>query len=76
MKLSLKIEDGKPAIFWTDNPSATPGRVTCYTRTDQHTEASRAYMRGLRAPSTMAENIACFELLEHWARHCAYTLKL
>lgn len=76
MKITLKMEGGKPAIFWTDDPSASPGKVTCYTRADMHTEACRAYMRSLRAPSTMAEYAACFALLENWANHCAYVSKL
>ena len=75
MKLTLKIEDGQPVIFWTDDPAASPGRVTCYTFKDEHGEATRAYMRGLQTPHTIADLLACFDLLERWSKHCAYTLK-
>lgn len=76
MKITLKMENGSPILFHTDDPGVDPGKVTAYTRKDMHSQAARAYMRNLRAPVSQSEYLACFELLENWAHHCAYTLKL
>lgn len=49
MKIIVKIEDGRPALFFPDEP-AKPGRVSCFAM-GEHSEASRAYMRALPAPA-------------------------
>jgi hypothetical protein len=76
MKITLKMENGAPIIFHTDDPDSDPGKVTTFTRADMHSQSSRAYMRSLRAPVSQSETLACFDLLATWAAHCAYTLKL
>lgn len=63
MKLELRIEGDRPAVFWTDCPDTNPGRVLCFTLHDGHNEASRAYMRSLHKPLSRTELTAASRTL-------------
>lgn len=62
MKITVKIEDGAPVLFLLDAP-ANPGRVLCWARVGEHSEAARAYMRGLPSPATESEIKAAWSAL-------------
>jgi hypothetical protein len=66
MKLELRIEAGKPVIFFTDieNPDK---KIQCYGMDFEHAIASRAYMRSLPKPLTASEKNAAWDLLKHYA---------
>ena len=70
MKIELRLaSDGQPVLFLPDDSRADDRhRLTCYTRKDGHSTASRAYMRRCANPATRAELAACCALLVEWAR--------
>lgn len=68
MKLDIRMEQGRPIIFWTDDPDATQHTVTCYTLHDGHNSSSRAYMRGLPKPQTAEDFDRVMSTLAAWAQ--------
>lgn len=70
MRITIKMEDGRPVLFFPDDV-ANPGRVVCYAAMGEHSEAARAYMRRLPAPVTPAERAACWDFLARYARSAA-----
>lgn len=68
MKIDIRMEDGSPVIFWTDNPDMRNGIIMSYAKIGQHSEACRAYMRSLKKPTTKEEIDAAFNLLYEWSR--------
>jgi hypothetical protein len=67
MKLDIRLEDGKPAIFWVDHPDAKNSHmVLCFTASDSHTYASRAYLRSLPIPLTREELQSSARLLRQF----------
>lgn len=67
MKLDIRMESGRPIIFWVDDPDATQHTVTCYTLHDEHNASSRAYMRDLPKPQTSEEFDLVMRTLAAWA---------
>lgn len=65
MKIVVKMEDGRPALFFPDEP-AQPGRVLCFAAGEHH-EASRAYMRRLHPPQTEPERLAAWRTLARYS---------
>ena len=68
MKLDIRMEDGKPAIFWTDSEDVRQHYVICFTLHDGHNEASRAYMRSLPKPKTPEDYDLIMKTLKIWAQ--------
>jgi len=68
MKLEIRLEDGKPIIFWTDNPDDRPHEIAAYGMHCEHVTASRGYMRKCKKPETVADFESCMKTLAHWAR--------
>ena len=62
MKLEIRLEDGKPILFFTDSENRDK-TIDCYTQRDGHNTAARAYMRRLSKPSTGEDLGACWALL-------------
>jgi hypothetical protein len=54
MKLDIKIENGSPIIFLTDEVNHNK-MVVCYSKAYGHSSADRGYMRSLPKPATPAE---------------------
>jgi hypothetical protein len=75
VKIEIRLEDGKPIIFFTDVLSQSKN-IQCYSMADQHNYASRGYMRSLPIPETCADILASWETLGRYAAHVAYTMKL
>jgi hypothetical protein len=66
MKLEIRLEDGKPIIFFTDALNQSKN-IQCYSMADQHNHASRGYMRSLPKPETAHEKNMAWDLLKHYA---------
>lgn len=66
MKIELRIEDGKPIIFFTDEVERDKS-INCWTVQTEHATASRAYMRQLEKPVTHDQQIACWRALNHYS---------
>jgi len=66
MKLELRLEDGKPILFFTDIENRDK-KIDCYTIREQHGISSRAYMRSLPKPETAEQKNAAWALLKHYA---------
>ena len=66
MKLELRIEDGKPILFFLDVENRDRS-IQCYTIGTEHSQASRAYMRKLPKPETAHEKNLAWALLKHYA---------
>jgi hypothetical protein len=66
MKLELRIEDGKPILFFLDVENRDRS-IQCYRIGTEHSNASRAYMRSLPKPETAQEKNDCWGLLDHYA---------
>jgi hypothetical protein len=67
MKLELRLEDGKPVIFFTDD--IDHGKlITCYSAIGQHSSASRSYMRGLPKPVKPTDMVLCWKLLGQYSQ--------
>ena len=75
MKITVKMEDGAPILFFPTEP-ANAGRVLCYARVGEHSEASRAYMRGLPAPTTKNEFEKAWRLIAQYAQQQEYLTRL
>lgn len=67
MKLDIRMEYGKPIIFWLDNPDDDPWEITAYGLHCEHVSACRAYMRKLKKPETPEDIQSCFKVLKYWA---------
>lgn len=68
MKIDIRLEQGKPILFFTDFVEKTTGLIECYTDHDGHSLASRDYMYRLSKPETPEQFKACSKTLEGWAR--------
>ena len=68
MKIDIRLEQGKPILFFTDFVNKNTGLIECFTIHDGHSEASRDYMYRLPKPETQEQFKACSETLEAWAR--------
>ena len=68
MKIDIRLEHGKPILFFTDCVEKSTGFIESYTRHDGHSMASRDYMYGLPKPETPDQFKACCKTLEDWAR--------
>ena len=68
MKIDIRLEQGKPIMFFTDFVEKSTGFIESYTRHDGHSMASRDYMYGLPKPETQEQVMACCEVLEAWAQ--------
>lgn len=70
MKITVKMEDGRPVLFFPDE-KANPGRVLCFAPVGEHSEASRAYMRSLPPPMGNNERLAAWRAVALYARRAA-----
>ena len=68
MKIDIRLEQGKPILFFTDFVNKNSGLIECFTIHDGHSEASRYYMYGLPKPKTLEQFKACSKTLEVWSR--------
>jgi len=66
MKIELRLEDGKPIIFFTDEIERDK-TISCYCDNGQHAKASRAYMRSLKKPSNYDQIEKCWRLLQSYS---------
>lgn len=71
MKILIKMEDGKPIIFFPDQIDRDKS-IACWTAAGEHATASRAYMRSLKAPETKHDIVAAWQTLARYAAHAAY----
>lgn len=69
MKLEIRIENGKPILFWLDDPDEHGENVTCFTMQDMHNTSSKAYMRDLPKPETKEDYTQAFRVLASWSAH-------
>ena len=66
MKLDIRLESGNSIIFFPDD--VDHGKlITCYSKTEQHSTAQRAYMRSLPGPVTDTEHRKVWDLLAHYS---------
>ena len=68
MKIELRLEDGKPIIFFPDGMKLDK-TISCYCDNGQHAIASRAYMRSLKKPSTHEQMEDCWQLLKRYTSY-------
>ena len=68
MKIDIRLEKGKPILFFTDWLEKSTGLIECYSRHEGHSMASRDYMYGLPKPKTLEQFKACSKTLEVWGR--------
>ena len=68
MKIDIRLEKGRPILFFTDWLEKSTGLIECYTRHDGHSMARRDYMYELPKPETQEQVMACCETLEAWAQ--------
>lgn len=73
MKIEMRLEDGKPIIFLLSE--IEKNQVTCWTDKEQHSSATRGYMRSLPKPQTGQDLLACWQTLCRYADHVAYTMR-
>ena len=68
MKIELRLEDGKPIIFFPDEMKLDK-TISCYCENGQNATSSRAYMRSLKKPSTHEQMADCWRLLHNYSNH-------
>lgn len=68
MRITIKIEDGRPILFFPDDVERDKS-ISCWTEREEHATAQRAYMRRLRAPGTPAERAQAWRALARYAQH-------
>lgn len=73
MKIIVKIEDGKPVLFFPDEIHHDK-QITCFSVTDGHSSATRAYMRSLKNPETDGEILQSWRMLARYCKNAAYPL--
>ena len=71
MKLEIRIESGAPILFFHDSENRDK-TIDCYTLRDEHSSATRAYMRSLKKPSTREDLCAAWALLASYAAKTEY----
>jgi hypothetical protein len=73
MKIIVKIEDGKPVLFFPDETHHNK-HIQCFSVIDGHTSATRAYMRSLKNPETPDEILHSWLMLARYCKNSAYSL--
>jgi hypothetical protein len=68
VRIEIRIEDGAPIIFLLSEIE-NDHRVNCYTTKEQHSSATRAYMRSLPKVEKRPDILRAWALLETYARH-------
>lgn len=73
MKIIVKMEDCKPVLFFPEEQNDDK-TIQCFSTTDGHAPANRAYMRSLKAPQTKDELLRAFLVLARYAKNSAYAV--
>lgn len=73
MKIEVRIEGDTPILFFTDEIEQDK-TISCWD--GSHCASSRAYMRSLKKPETPDQQLKAWGMLERYAAHVVYTMKL
>lgn len=70
MKIEIYLEDGKPLIVFADQINYDK-TIVCYSQCEEHTSATRGYLRKLAKPETEEEIAEAWRALGNYARIAA-----
>lgn len=72
MKIEILIENGKPLVVFPEQLERDKS-IVCYSQTDSHVSAARAYLRTLKKPAQgSADELASWRALRAYCDKAIY----